>query len=182
MPSPYRAHSQLPAPEAITIGVPYTFNYNPDDSHQYFNCADRLDKAKSYMTIWLAKLKPHIRIHLELSKMGRLHWHGTIKFQNNAQVLEFFLFKIIQLTGNGHIEIDTISDMEEWSKYITKSKHILDVCLDSHKLKTPLKYANKEIYRSFDEYLLITKPKSELDSNIDSDSEGKEPSSSASPL
>lgn len=112
---------KLPSPEDIDIELPYTFTFNPCDGRQYYYDADRVETFMEYWRTLFDSMFDDIEIdvHLEVSKLGRLHFHGIIKFKN---LLNFYLKDIIKLKNEGTLEIDTIEDGEVWEEYCTKQK------------------------------------------------------------
>ncbi len=57
-------------------------------------------------------------LYPELSCVGQLHYHGTIRFKNTSKVFLFYrsLYGITDLA----IELDTIDDPDVWTRYCTK--------------------------------------------------------------
>jgi len=76
-----------------------------------------------YIKWTLKHIKPYAQYKLypELSKNGKLHYHGNISFNTNRNIFHFYLHLSDQRKKSA-IEIDTISDPEKWNKYITKQK------------------------------------------------------------
>lgn len=112
--------------EDIEINVEYAITINPSDKFQCFDYMKRMDCFKK---LFNEKIRPLVsfgdmctQLYLEISKMGRLHYHGTIEFQNEEDIGEFFLNKIHLLIDRTSFEIDTISDPEIWYDYCTKQK------------------------------------------------------------
>ena len=54
----------------------------------------------------------------ELSTIGRLHYHGVIKFDSISSI--FMFYRNIYTIKDIHIEIDTIEDKDIWMKYVHK--------------------------------------------------------------
>jgi len=122
---------KLVAPEDIEVGKEYSITINPNDDHQHWNDIDRISKVQAYLH---AHLKDYpnswIVSQMEISRNGRLHIHGTIKFTSLDAIKKFYLFGIHVWLKTMNIEIDTIDteeDMEYWTDYIIKSKHLIDV-------------------------------------------------------
>ncbi|AXH73544.1 MAG: putative replicase [Cressdnaviricota sp.] len=116
----------IPSPEEIHLKTKYTFNFNPSDEYQYFGKEDRLKMFTNWSNTYVfntfcAKLE----VYLEISRLGRLHYHGTIEFDNVLDIREFFIDKLHSITLKGTLEIDTITDLNIWMTYCTKSKHVI---------------------------------------------------------
>lgn len=70
----------------------------------------------------------------ELSKVGKLHYHGMISFESYENI---FFFYQNSLNMGCAIEIDTIKDMDIWYTYITKQKKFASQyhrCLQPYKI------------------------------------------------
>lgn len=115
------------SPENIVVGVKYATTWNPCDKRQYFDDVKRIDKLKAYTETVLLEI-PNVKIELdmEVSKKGRLHWHGTIMFTTVQSIKHFYVIQIHNLHELWNIDIDTISNEEGWHTYCTKQKFILD--------------------------------------------------------
>lgn len=113
-------------PEDIAVNRLYTFNLSLDDT-----CLMDKHGPKSFSQqyeVYMLKLASlrHSDIIItcvpEISKAGRLHVHGVIKFNTNVSIAEFYL----QLLGYPYaIEIDSIEDIDIWYTYAYKSSHII---------------------------------------------------------
>jgi len=116
----------------------YSITINPDDKHQFFGKADRMQQFRSYVHAGLLFLKTmHIDYHLYLelsepktnakwSKNGpRLHCHGILRFRSTLSIKNFLLMGIYNLTRWCNYDIDTIDSMETWHLYCTKQQHII---------------------------------------------------------
>lgn len=58
---------------------------------------------------------------MEISKGGRLHFHGYIVFKD---ILSFFLHNVERLQNNFTYEIDEINDLGKWHYYTIKQSHM----------------------------------------------------------
>jgi len=121
----YNPHDKYkcPAPEEIQTDIEYTFSINPKDDFQYFDSENSLQRYQNFhkkaITYLLNYIAPTCDYYLkiELSRMGRLHMHGTIKIKD---VFGFYCDSIIKLQKYGTYEIDTISEKKEWGEYMDK--------------------------------------------------------------
>lgn len=122
----YTTKMNLLSPEVIVTNRLYTFNLSLDDialcdkhgpkpfSQQYDTYMLKLDKLKHTDIV--------INCVPEISKAGRLHLHGVIKFYTNVSIAEFYML----LLGYPYaVEIDSIEDSELWETYRYKSQHIM---------------------------------------------------------
>lgn len=113
-------------PENINYKEWYTFTINPCDTYQYFKDKDRVNSFHKYWDSYFylkltTKDIADVELRLEVSPLGRLHYHGMIQFRN----LEAFFVDIIHdLTTIATIEIDKINDKEIWDNYVTKQNII----------------------------------------------------------
>jgi len=111
---------KCPKLETLKVGTTYTFTFNPSNEGQYFNSEERVSLVKHQMELLVVRLSAEIKVQLEVSRMGRLHWHGTIKFPYEKNIADFFILQINKLQDKGTYEIDTIKDQTEWSTYCSK--------------------------------------------------------------
>lgn len=136
------------APEDIEPLREYTFTLNPDDDHQYWAYPDRIDMVKEWGIHVIDKLSAQISLYIEISRLGRLHFHGTIKWNGSKQVLAFYCNELHDVLKHGQIEIGNIDSLSEWSEYCQKSKHIISLEIhttDAHikRLKNVEKLSSK---------------------------------------
>lgn len=124
------------SPETIKLKTPYTFTISPDDQNQYWNSNIRdLKQYSEYNNLihsW-NKEKYEILLHQEVSRNGRLHFHGIIKFNTNDGIHDFYVNRLFKLQQHNQVEIDSIKDIEVWILYINKYKHIYDKIIDNQK-------------------------------------------------
>lgn len=137
---PYK-NVKLISPEEIQVDVKYTLTLCPDDSLQFWNANEiqRLERSQDYIRSLLLNLGKNtdINIWLEVSRTGRIHYHGTIMFASKNSVKTFFLTKIHKIQDHFKIEIDTISDMDEWLDYCQKSFDLWNIKITT---KDAIKY------------------------------------------
>lgn len=115
--------SDILAPEDIIVDIKYTFSINPDDDHQYWLDDDRINKSRDIMQSYINSIDADIVLQMEVSRLGRLHYHGTIEFDHHKQVLKFFCISLRNLLNKTTIEIDNIVDLSEWHEYCQKGSH-----------------------------------------------------------
>lgn len=136
----YNPKDKMLSPEAIEVGTIYSFTVNPNDKRQYWELMDRVEKLTHFMELQLIDIpNVHIMLHMEISRTGRLHFHGTIKFTTKECIKHFFLFKIYDWMKLHQLDMGVINDSKIWDDYCTKSKSILDVkittkeCMDKYR-------------------------------------------------
>lgn len=98
----------------------YTFTVNPSDRYQYFNKIDRFRKAYRSARSYLANIcYAEYDLYPEISKTGRIHWHGYITMLNAAS---FQLYDVPMMSKYSIYEIDFLTDPLVWHDYIEKDK------------------------------------------------------------
>jgi len=141
------------SPEKVEINVKYTFSINPNDDYQFWNDteAERVKKATNHIT-WLCRKYCNIyfELFMDVSRVGRIHWHGTILFNNRLNIKQFFTEIIHDLTLKHTIEMDTIADPKKWLEYCTKTKHLWDNTVSTRELMK--KYLRKELPVKYKDY------------------------------
>lgn len=117
------------SPEQIDVDKEYTFTVSPNDDYQFWNDkqSERLKKATNHMT-YIARqyMNLDLCLYVDVSRNGRIHWHGTIRFKTRLSIKEFYTEIIHELLTKHQIEMDTIKDLEIWLSYCTKVKHLWD--------------------------------------------------------
>jgi hypothetical protein len=102
----------------------YTFNLNPVQQNEFESTANaRWNKTYKEIQAIISDVIDEAEIEgtLEISRNGRIHMHGYIKFKSIA----IFYLKLPRLLKRCTIEIDTITDLEKWEEYCTKGKDYL---------------------------------------------------------
>lgn len=116
-------NSTIISPETVELNVDYAITFAPSDEYQYFGTPEREESLHGYMKTFVLRIVPALlKLQMEISRSGRLHYHGTIKFFTIAQVKTFFVSIINKLLKKFQIEIDTIKDPKIWQTYMYKSK------------------------------------------------------------
>lgn len=112
--------------ELLQPGTTYTFTLNPESQPALYQ-TNKIQKWYCDIIKDMSKLKACIyELNLEISKLGRLHYHGWIRITTPWR---FYLEDIPYLCTVGSFEIDTISDMDEWQRYMDKNKiEMLQMC------------------------------------------------------
>lgn len=126
------------SPEKVQLNVLYTFNLSPSDDHQFYNKPDdgRVKSMIRWFTTYVVSLfTARVDVYMEISRSGRLHFHGTIEFRNLNEIREFYLHAIHDIVKHSHLEIDTIVDPFIWHNYCIKSQHIIKCNIKSSTLR-----------------------------------------------
>lgn len=134
---------KLPSPEEVLLDVPYTFTFNPSNAYQRWNHEDRLKLMQNWMILVFSVIPAKIKGKIEISRMGRIHFHGTITFPSTTphtgcsayeNVSNFYVDHVGNLTDKGAVEIDTIADPKVWDEYCCKSQHICNLEVNTNPL------------------------------------------------
>lgn len=150
------------SPEEIVLNTKYSITINPEDSYQFWSepmKGERIKKSTNHMRhIMRQNPNYHLDLQMETSSLGRLHWHGTILFKDDNNLLEFFLTFIHDFLTKHVIEIDIITDKEiskkykNWEAYCTKQKRFNFPRLETSEVcKTKMVNPNR-IYKDITEY------------------------------
>lgn len=118
--------AQILAPEEVGTEGWYTFNLNPLRQHISYAPRKRWNEVYKDIQQTISKFidEAEIEGNVEVSRKGRIHMHGYIKFKN---IIDFYL-KLPSILADNHIEIDTIADMKTWEIYCTKQQTINKYC------------------------------------------------------
>lgn len=118
---------QLITPEELLINTKYSITLNPNDKRQYFGLTDRISKLRQFIEQQLLEV-PNVKfyLHMEISKNGRLHFHGTVVFTTIESIKHFYIMKVNEWQDYYSIDMDTINDEKIWDAYCTKSKSIIN--------------------------------------------------------
>lgn len=130
----YAYANRLPPPEKVRVKRNYTFTLNPNDARQHFDKEDRQELVIHDMARWMANRSTYldIMVYLEVSLLGRLHWHGVISFEDNEAIRRFYVNDVHALINSNIIEIDTMEDEEYWLEtYCTKQEHLMNFVMTS---------------------------------------------------
>jgi len=131
--SDHIAHRNL-CIEDIDLVLWYAISINPDDSHQYMTEKEYTKRLKLFVDnqkIILNRILQPLKyeLYLEVSPVGRLHWHGYIKYNNIETLKRFYLTQVIKLKHISTFEIDTMNG--KWDAYVVKQYKIWDTKITS---------------------------------------------------
>lgn len=165
----------LPSMEHMKTNIDYAFSFNPE-SQPVSYASDRLQKWWLEMAKLFGSLKGcTVNIQVEISKLGRLHFHGTIKI---STLWKFYYYDVPKIMKDGAFEIDTIDKHDEWMAYVNKNKD--EMCKMMEAFSLPYQLAtervkihsnNKDLKRFFTEELITPY---QSDNETDEDSEANE--------
>lgn len=153
---------ECPSVEDISKDVTYAFTFNPSDGYQEWDQPLRINRFIDRMVPVFDKLSvtAEVEATLEISKGGRLHYHGIIKFKN---ILNFFVDTVYWLRTVGTYCIKEIEDVEKWTEYCGKQVLIpskqrtmktpeFPKCLTGNFKSSKVVYSGKANKRSISDY------------------------------
>jgi hypothetical protein len=159
------------SPEKIELNTFYSFTLSPNDSCQYFGYAHRCEKRdhifdptetqrlklfQRYIRDYPYKVLKKfcdVKLYSEISRNGRLHCHGWIKFKDFKSVMLFYTNVVEEYKRvYGFIEIDTIKDMQVWKTYCTKQQHLWEACDVEQEITPPKVGTKKQISKGYFAY------------------------------
>lgn len=145
-----RKHTSI-KPEDLILNKEYAFSYNPKEQlgitcikythhkrfintyHDWVNNMHKLFKKLQGCNICVV---------LEVSQLGRLHFHGYIRVKNKFL---FYVKDIPYLMSLGTIAIVPINEPDEWKKYLCKQEHVFKKTHDHLEADSTYKYSNEKI-------------------------------------
>lgn len=136
------ARWSLPAMEHLITNNDYAFSYNPEAQPASW-AIDKLPKWWADMAKIFGALKASdVNIAVEISKLGRLHFHGTIKVTSKWK---FYYYDVPNLMKDGSFEIDTIKERKDWDTYVDKNKDEMSDMMEAFGLPRTLATKNIKI-------------------------------------
>lgn len=110
-------------------------------SHQHDTNKLFHNRIDSFATYWSGKLNAcpakQFEFRIEMSKTGRLHYHGYVKVDDPLELGNW----IFQIKNNKNIiDIDTISCLKTWKKYIRKDEELFTRYYNNPKYDLIIKY------------------------------------------
>jgi len=163
----------LPSMEHAKTNIKYAFSFNPE-SQPCSYASDRIQKWWVEQVKLFGSLKgSSIELSVEISKTGRLHFHGVIQL---TTLWKFYYYDVPKLMKDGAFEIDTISKHDEWMAYVDKNKDEMSEMMKAFGLPrtlatkmTKIVNTEKELKRFFTEETL-TPINSDTDDSTDDSS------------
>lgn len=114
-------------PEDIVIKNRYSFSFNPEEQpkpQRFYNVTLNCFESWSQKVyeVFASLRFAEVETFMEISKGGRLHFHGYIKVND---IPSFYFYEIPKLKHYGTFEIDIINDPMLWDLYIKKQKSFM---------------------------------------------------------
>lgn len=109
----------IPEYHDIELGKEYAISLNPCDKYQHFRSFKRPNEFMSD-TSHIRECIPHCRLYVEISKKGRLHYHGYMMIETEEELNEFYTYSIPKMISAGTICIKNIDDEKIWKDYCLK--------------------------------------------------------------
>lgn len=138
--APFMGKAKIISPEEIILKTKYSFTLNPNDKRQYFEVTNRIHKLTEFIEQELLEIpNVDVDVYMEVSRTGRLHFHGTIAFSTKESIVHFYVNKMNDWLSFCNMEIAPLKDPDIWLTYCTKSKSLIDVhittkdCLDRYR-------------------------------------------------
>ncbi len=129
--------SVLAKPKQIyNINQWYSFTINAQSQFWKHNGLQRVKKLQTHYKEILSNISDYCEFNLtpEMSKVGRWHYHGTIRWTDEYLLFMWLLVGVNKLTNTSVFEIDTINNMDHWNKYCSKDKAIMSPQLKQYEL------------------------------------------------
>lgn len=157
----------LPAMEHAKVDMLYAFSFNPESQP----CSWASDKVNKWFTEMI-KVFGHLKastveMSVELSKLGRLHFHGTIQI---TSLWKFYYYDVPFLCKEGSFEIDTIKSLDEWQTYVDKNKDEMSKMMKEHSLPRTLATKTIKIQKTTPLKRIVQFEDSDSSTNSDDDS------------
>ncbi len=141
-----------------------TLSITINPSQQNFTCNNLNNRLLKFTTYWSGKLEAcpasEFEFDLEMSKTGRLHWHGYV-IVNDSLELGHWIGKLKELKNN--IDLDTVGIIKTWKKYIRKDNEIFKKYTKLYRIY----YPHKSISQSKQLYLKQNHSSDECDDDTE---------------
>lgn len=119
-------------PCMFTINRLYSITVNPEA--QYEQDDKRIDKVIRKVKKKLDTLSLQYSLYAEISspcspvknKFPRIHFHGTIYWENYVQLKRWYTNDYFRLHDLGYFEIDQLNDPDKWKEYCNKEKETME--------------------------------------------------------
>lgn len=125
----------LPHPEDLKWGVVYAMNWNPKNQPEAIGITarERWNQMYLYMKgILITCTAGAIEGFLEVSSLGRIHFHGKLIISDPDKIAQFYLDDVLRLTAAGTVVIKETwvpdkadSKYASWDAYCSKQAEIL---------------------------------------------------------
>lgn len=129
----FQKKQNILSPELVVPKTDYAYTICPNDDFQHWNGEDRVKTFKRYAVNFILKSCPaKLDLWMEISRTGRLHWHGRINFPSYEHIRLFYIDYIHKFLKDNMVELDTIEDELKWSTYCSKGKNIINENIKSN--------------------------------------------------
>lgn len=139
-------------PEDVVLSRNYCFTVSPSDKHQSYglNSTTRVNEFmkhwKEVFDKWFDKISTiRVKLRMEVSKQGRLHFHGWIKFRTYDDVKVFYVYIFPKIKDMCTLDIHEFtackangdefnSKYKTWTDYVNKQslyKEYIKVHIDT---------------------------------------------------
>lgn len=110
----------IPKPEDLRGDVSYAFSINPES--QFFGDVKRVTRVINVMRRTLNSDTISYRIYPEVSRTGRIHFHGYLRIWDTGR---FYVYLVPELLKIATITLEEIFNDEIWEDYIIKQCPLL---------------------------------------------------------
>lgn len=108
--------------ESIELYKDYALTINPCDSFQFFGVPFRERSFyESLLNDFLSPMLSHI-LFMEVSPKGRLHWHGTLQFQETKEIIKYYTHQLPAWLARSTVVLKEIDSSDKWFEYCRKQK------------------------------------------------------------
>ncbi len=119
-------------PNDISLRTKYAFSLNINPNRLKGTYGFDYNDYKTVLKTLFKHQDTQWRGALEYSKMGRLHYHGWVKFTSN--LAKAFFYQALHGIRSYNYELDTIANIDDWITYIFKSKDHMGELANHYKL------------------------------------------------
>lgn len=115
--------------ELCEPGKEYALTLAPSDDKQFWGecklSLNGLSRVRMFyeqqkVSVYTILKRYDYKLDLECSPLGRLHWHGTIKFKNDDKIIDFYVNTVPNLIKGYTICVKPIKKQDGWDTYCKK--------------------------------------------------------------
>lgn len=115
--------------ELCEPGKEYALTLAPSDDKQFWGECKLSQNGLSRVRMFYDQQKVSVyrmlkgydyKLDLESSPLGRLHWHGRIKFKDDDKIIDFYVNRVPNLIKGYTICVKPIKDDDIWRTYCKK--------------------------------------------------------------
>lgn len=124
----------LPEPEDVVLSKDYCFTVSPSDKHQSYKYNSKT-RVTEFMKQWNEIFNKYfksittirVKLRMEVSKHGRLHFHGWIRFRTEDDIRIFYVYIFPHLKDNCTFDIHEFKDKKSnGDEFVGKYKTWID--------------------------------------------------------